>query len=106
MVIFVLVSAPITMLSTLNRIAALLLLNRADYLKVFATDQLYAQMMFFINLNEQGILIATIFWGFGYFPWGFLVYKSGYFPRILGILVVIGGFGFLLDPFVHFLLPD
>ena len=106
MVIFVLVSVPITMLSTLNRIAALPLLNGADFLKVLGPNQLHVQMMLFLNLSEQGVLIATIFWGLWLFPLGYLVYKSGYFPRILGILVVIAGFGFLLDPFAHFLLPN
>ena len=53
MVIFALVSVPIAMLNTLNRVAALLLLNGADYLQVFGADQLHAQMMFFLNLNEQ-----------------------------------------------------
>ena len=106
MVIFALVSVPIAMLNTLNRIAALLLLSGADYLKVFGADQLQALMMFFLNLNEQGVLIATIFWGLWLFPLGYLIYKSGYFPRILGVLVMMAGFGYLLDSFTHFLLPN
>ena len=106
MVIFALVGVPIAMLNTLNRIAALLLLSGADCLKVFGADQLQALMMFFLNLNEQGVLIATIFWGLWLFPLGYLIYKSGYFPRILGVLVMMAGFGYLLDSFTHFLLPN
>jgi hypothetical protein len=106
MVVFALVGVPIAMLSTLNRIAALLLLSGADYLKVFGVDQLHALVMFFLNLNEQGVLIATIFWGLWLLPLGYLVYKSGYFPRILGVLLIIGGFGYLLDFFAHFILPN
>ena len=105
MLVFVLISAPITMFSALNSVAALLVLNGADYLKVFGTDQLHALTMLFLNLNEQGILIATIFWGLWLFPLGYLVYKSGYFPRILGILLIIAGFGFLLNPITRLLLP-
>jgi len=106
MVVFALVGVPISMLNTLNRVAALLLLKGTDFLKVLGVDQLYAQMMFFLDLNEQGVLIATIFWGLWLFPLGYLIYKSGYFPRILGVLVMMGGFGYLLDSFTHFILPD
>jgi len=106
MVIFALVGVPIAMLNTLNRIAALLLLSGADYLKVFGADQLQALMMFFLNLNEQGVIIASIFWGLWLFPLGYLIYRSGYFPRILGVLVAIAGFGYLLGSFTHFLLPN
>ena len=93
MVIFALVGVPITMLNTLNRIAALLLLNNAD------------QMMFFLNLNEQGVFIASIFWGLWLFPLGYLIYKSGYFPKIFGVLMFIAGFGYLIGSFTSFLLP-
>ena len=106
MVMFALVGVPIAMLNTLNRVAALMLLNGADYLNVFGADQLHAQMMLFLNLNEQGVFIASIFWGLWLFPLGYLIYKSGYFPRIFGVLMTIAGFGYLLGSFVHFLLPD
>jgi hypothetical protein len=106
MVVFALVGIPISMLNTLNRVATLLLVNGADYLKVFGADQLDALVMLFLNLNEQGVFIATVFWGLWLLPLGYLVYKSGYFPRILGILLIIGGFGYLLDFFTHFLLPN
>jgi hypothetical protein len=105
MVVFALVGVPIAMLNELNKFAALLLLNGADFLKVFGADQLNALVMFFLNLNEQGIFIASIFWGLWLFPMGYLIYKSGYFPRILGVLMVLAGFGYLLGSFTLFLLP-
>ncbi|MCK5187332.1 MAG: DUF4386 domain-containing protein [Deltaproteobacteria bacterium] len=105
MVIFALVGIPIAMLNTLNQVAALALLSGADYLKVFGADQLQALMMFFFNLNEQGVIIASIFWGLWLFPLGYLIYKSGYFPKILGILVTIAGLGYLLSSFIYLLLP-
>ena len=63
-------------------------------------------MMFFLNLNEQGIFIATIFWGLWLFPLGYLIYMSGYFPKILGILMILAGIGYTLEHFVHLLLPN
>jgi hypothetical protein len=106
MVIFFLVSVPITMLNELNQFAALLLLSGADYLTVFTTDQLQALVPLFLDLHEYGITIAGIFWGLWLFPMGYLVFKSGYIPRILGILLMIGCFGYLIDSFAIFLLPN
>jgi hypothetical protein len=106
MVVFVLASAPIAMLNELNHFAVLLLLNGADYLKVFSIDQLYSQVMFFLNLHHYGTFIAQIFWGLWLLPLGYLVFKSGFLPRILGALLIIAGFGYVIDAFILFLLPD
>jgi len=106
MVVFALIGIPISMLNTLNRVAALVLLNGADFLEVFGVDQLHALVMLFLNLNEQGVMIAQLFWGLWLFPLGYLVYKSGYFPRILGVLLMIGCFGYLLDSFSNFLFNE
>jgi hypothetical protein len=106
MVIFSLIGVPIAMLNELNKFAALFLLNGPDFLTVLGTDQLHAHMMFFLNLNKQGILIAGIFWGLWLLPLGYLVFKSGYFPRIFGILLTIAGVGYVLDSFTHFILPN
>jgi len=106
MVIFFLVSVPITMLNMVSQSAALLLLSGADYLKVFSADQLHAQVMFFLNLHEHGVSITGIFWGLWLFPMGYLVFKSGYIPRILGVLLIIGCFGYLIESFAFFLFPN
>jgi len=106
MVVLGLVSVPIAMLNALNEVAVLLLLNGTGHLTVFEPSQLQSLMMFFLDLNEQGIIIASIFWGLWLFPLGYLIYKSGYFPKIIGILVIIGGFGYTLGSFVHLLLPN
>jgi hypothetical protein len=104
-VILGLVGVPIALLNELNRLAALVLVNGADYLKVFTTEQLQAAMMFFLDLNGQGILIAGIFWGLWLFPLGALVRKSGYVPGILGIFLIMAGFGYLTDPFLRLIVP-
>lgn len=62
--------------------------------------------LFFLELHEKGVLIAGIFWGLWLFPMGYLVFKSGFLPRILGILLMIGCFGYLVDSFAAFLFPD
>ena len=106
MVIFLLVGVPIAMLNQLNQFAALLLLSGADYLTAFKADQLHSQVMLFLDLHEHGINIASIFWGLWLFPMGYLVFKSGYIPRILGVLLIIASFGYLIDSVGQFLFSN
>jgi hypothetical protein len=90
----------------LNLFAALLLLSGADYLNIFQVDQLQALAMFFLNLYDNGFMIAQIFYGAWLFPLGYLVFKSGFLPRILGIVLMIHCFGWLMYFFQFFLFPD
>jgi hypothetical protein len=106
MVFLGLLGVPIAMLSGLNLTAALLLSSRADYLTAFAPGQLQALVPLFLDLHEQGVFIAQIFWGLWLFPLGYLVFKSGYIPRLLGVLLIIGGFGYLIDCLIVFLIPS
>jgi len=103
MVIFSLAAVPIAMLNELNNLAVLQFLNNADYLKVFQNDQLQALAYLFLRLHSQGFLIAQIFWGLWLFPMGYLVFKSGFLPRIIGVLLMIGCFGYVIESFAAFL---
>jgi hypothetical protein len=105
MVIFILIGAPIAMLNELTQFAVLLVLNGADSLAVFTAGQLQALVPVFLDLHDYGIAIAGIFWGLWLFPMGYLVFKSGYLPRLIGILLMIGCFGYLADSFAAFLFP-
>ena len=106
MVALNLVGVPIGMLNALNHFAALPLLSGADYLTVFTPEQLQAQAMFFLNLWEPGYDIAQIFYALFLVPLGYLVYKSGKFPRVLGVLLMIGGFGGVVDTLTSSLIPN
>jgi len=103
MVVFVLLAVPIDMLNRSNQLAALLLLSSADDLTLFTTGQLQALAFQFLRFHEQGNSIAFIFWGLWLLPLGYLVFKSGFFPRILGILLMIAGVGYFTDSFTVFL---
>ena len=98
MVLFISLGFPIAMLSELTRGAVLLLLNDAE--------QSQALIALFLDLHEYGIQIASIFWGLWLFPMGYLVYKSNYIPKLIGILLMIGGFGYLFDVTIFFLFPN
>jgi hypothetical protein len=106
MVMFVLVAVSIAFINELNKFAALLLLSGADYLTAFAADQLHALVMLFLDLHEYGVHINSMFFGLWLLPLGYLVFKSGFLPRILGILLMIGWFGYMLEFFTFFLFPD
>ena len=106
MVILVLVAAPIAMLNELNHVAVLLVLSGSDLLTTFSLDQVQASVPLFLNLHEHGVFIAQIFWGLWLFPMGYLIFKSNFLPKALGILMIIGGFGYLVDSFVYFIFPD
>jgi hypothetical protein len=82
------------------------LINHAGAL-IVATDPMYAAALgagsadalaqLFLDLHRHGYLIAQIFFGLWLLPLGYLVYRSGYFPRVLGILLMVGCFGYLAD---------
>jgi hypothetical protein len=92
--------------SHLNLISSLTLLSGVDYLKAFQPDQLQAQAMLFINLYKTGSTIAQIPFGVWLFPLGYLVYKCGFLPKILGILLIIDGCGLMIYVCQRFIFPD
>lgn len=96
MVALVLVAVPIAMLNTSNELAALALLQGNDP----------AQAMLFLGLFKDGSLIAEIFFGLWLFPLGWLFFKSGFMPKTLGILLMVGCFGYLADSFAGLVMPD
>lgn len=106
MVIFTFLVAPIVMLNEVNRVAVLQLLNGAGHLAAFTADQLQALVSLFIDLHEHGLDVATVFWGLWLLPMGYLVFKSGFLPKIIGILLMIACFGYLVDSAASFLFPD
>jgi hypothetical protein len=92
--------------SDLFLIASQLLLSGADYLKVFQADQLQALAMLSLNIYKNGFSgIAQIFFSAWLFPLGYLVFKSGYLPRFLGIILMVECFGWLMFPIQFFFFP-
>ena len=88
-----------------SEFAAMLLLSSIDSSKVFQADQLQAMAILFLNLYQYGFMIANLFLNLWLFPLGYLVFKSGYLPKILGILLVIDGFAMLVWFFQFFFFP-
>ena len=105
MLALALVSIAIGMVSLLFQYAAPLLLSRHGYSSIFTTDQWQAQVQFFINLQMLGDKAAQILtvW---LLPLGYLIYRSGFLPKILGVLMVLAGLGYVTDFLIFFLLPN
>ena len=102
----IVISIPIALLNELNAIAALILVRGADFLSIIEKPQRDALAMLFLNLHSRGFGIAEIFWGLWLVPLGLLVYRSGFVPRILGVLVIANCFTYLADSFASLLAPQ
>jgi hypothetical protein len=106
MVILAIVQVPIMFLNVLNEIAALSLFHGAAFLAVVDQPQRQALAMQFLDLHGEGFVVAGIFWGLWLFPFGVLVFRSGFLPRILGALLIAACFGYLAVSVTSLLLPS
>jgi len=82
-----------------------MLLSGADYAKVFQADQRQAIAMSLLYLYKNGFMIAQIFYGAWLFPLGYSVFKSGFLPRILGIVLMVHCCTWLVTTIQFFLFP-
>jgi uncharacterized protein DUF4386 len=95
-------------LSRLFFITPLFILGGAHYLSVFSTQQLQALALLFLKVNDHGAGIALVLFGFYALLTGYLMIRSTFLPRILGVLSVLGGLGwlsFLYPPLGYRLFP-
>lgn len=105
MVIFALVGVSISMLNEINHFAVLLLSSGAGYLTAFKADQLNALVMFFLELRKYGTYIPQILSVWVLFL-GYLVFRSGFLPRILGVLLMLGGLCYTAAALLFLLFPN
>ena len=105
MVGFVLVSAAVGFLNVLNYVAALTLFRGADFLAAFEKPQRDALAYLFLRLHSQGEFINEIFWGLWLFPFGLLVFRSGFLPRFLGVWLMVACVGWVVLSMTALLFP-
>ena len=106
MMILILISIPISLLSVVNEVVALIVVNGANFLSVFDARQLDALAYILMRLHGRTILVAEIFWGLWLIPFGILVIQSRFIPRILGYLLFLAALGYLASSVTFLLLSS
>ena len=104
-VLFNLIQTAVLVTNKLVLLMPLFLLGNVDYLKVFEPSQLYALTSLFIEVHDNGFAIGLIFFGLACLCYGYLLFRSGYFPKVLGVLMVLVGLSYLSNSFTFILAP-
>ena len=97
---------PIYFVNTVNDAAALLLVRGGDFLSVFQKPQLDAMAMLFLRLHHAGVVANELFWGLWLLPFGVLVFRSRFLPRILGVWLILNGIAYMIICFIAVLAPQ
>src|SRR5258706_630113 len=95
MVAFAVVSVPVSLANMLHKFDVLTLLSKAKYLSDVDTAQLHSQILLHLDYYRNGNQLASIFWGLWLFPFGYLVFKSGFLPKVIGVFLMFGCFGYV-----------
>ncbi|MCC9065687.1 DUF4386 domain-containing protein [Flavobacterium piscisymbiosum] len=103
---FNLIQTAVLVLNKLNLLAALFFLGDAEYLKSFTPDQLHTLSYLSIKLHDFGFGIGLIFFGFVCLLEGYLIFRSVYFPKTIGVLMSVAGICYLTNSFVLILAPQ
>ncbi len=105
MVALVLVQVPVVFFMEALNITSLMIIKQ-ELLTTFDLSQKQDVAMLFLTINNNGVLVLETFWGLWLFPFGLLVWKSGFMPRVLGVFLILCGVAYVLLSFVSILFPD
>ncbi|MBF4487239.1 DUF4386 domain-containing protein [Flavobacterium sp. CSZ] len=103
---FNLIQTAVLVANKLNLLAALFFLGDAEYLKSFTPDQLHTLSYLSIKLHDFGFGIGLIFFGFVCLLEGYLIFRSVYFPKTIGVLMTVAGICYLSNSFILILAPQ
>ena len=103
MVIFVAIATTMMCLNEVFQFAALLVAGDGSYVAAFGARRIGSLVMLLMDMFHYGFLMAQIFFGLWLVPLGYLVYRSGMFPKALGVVLIVGGVSYLVDMLVAFL---
>jgi hypothetical protein len=106
MVVLVILATGITCLSALFEFEGLRVATGAVDLAAFGAAGSNAVVLLMLDAQHYGLLIAQIFFGLWLAPLGYLAYRSGWFPKALGVVLVAACASYVMDVLVAFLLPD
>lgn len=106
LVIFVSVGAGMVLVNLVFHFAALLIATDSSYASSLGQDGSDSLVLLMLELHGHGYTVAGIFFGLWLLPLGYLGVISRFFPRILGIVLVLGGVSYLIDTVLIYLVPD
>ncbi len=106
MVVLVAVGAAIVCLNDVFQFESLRIATDNAYAAAFGNAGSNALVLLLLDIHHYGFLIAQIFFGLWLVPLGYLAYKSGMFPKALGVALIAGGACYLLGMLAVFLIPD
>ncbi len=106
MVLPVIVAAGIMSVSAVFTFAALQVATNGSYVAAFGETEANALALLLLEIEHYGVLAAQVFFGLWLAPLGYLAYRSGLFPKALGIVLIVATANYLVDVVVAFLLPD
>lgn len=105
MVTLAVVSVPFSLVNLINKVNVLTLISNPSYLPTDLSKR-YAEVLLYLEYYNNGIQIVSIFWGLWLLPFGYLVFKSDFLPKILGVLLMLGCFGYLINFTGNFLFQN
>jgi hypothetical protein len=106
MVVFVAVSVAINFVGMVNQYTALTIATSEDYSRTFGRAGSDGLTLLFATMQHEGGLANTMFFGLWLLPLAYLVIRSGYVPKVLGVWLIAAGFGYIVLFFAHFLAPS
>ncbi len=106
MVFLAVVSVPISFVNLFYKVNVLTLVDSIEVRNGIEIGQLHNQVLLLLKYYNNGIKLVSIFWGLWLLPFGYLVYKSGFLPKLIGILLMVGCFGYLINFTGGFLIKD
>jgi hypothetical protein len=111
MLILITISFPISLHAVVHQVAALHLAGGAggtSLAGLTALDQTQRDALAYLALrmHHDELMVAEIFWGLWLFPFGICVIRSGFIPRVLGVLLMVAGCGYVADSFAELAAPQ
>jgi uncharacterized membrane protein YwzB len=106
MVVLVSIGIAVSLANMFHKFTPLVLLGSADYMSVFPRSQIEAMALNALRQHSQGAAVSTTFWGLWLFPFGLLVIRSGFIPRIFGFLLIVAGIAYLTSSVTSLVLPE
>lgn len=105
MVALAVVSVPVSLYNFIHKFSVLTLISDVGYINLELAD-LHDQVLLNLAYYSNGVKIASVFWGLWLLPFGYLIFRSGFLPKFLGVFLIAGCFGYLINFTGGFLFPE